>query len=340
VPPPGQQAEPSGGSGPPVRVPPVTLVVGPEELLVDRAVAQVLRAVRAEEPGADVRDLAASAVEPGALTELTSPSLFGDRTAIVVRGLQDAGDAVLAELKYYVAAPESDVVLVLTHAKGQRGSGVLKAAREGGAREVTCAEVRTRADRLAFLGAEFAAARRRASPEAVETLLEAVGHDLRALAAAAAQLCADTEGTIDARVVRTYYAGRAEVTGFVVADRAVEGRTGEALVQLRYALASGTDPVLVVTALAMALRNLVKVASAPRGLREPELARALGMPAWKIRVVRGQLRGWTAESIAVALPAVAAADAAVKGAAADPLHALERAVVTIARARDGHPAPR
>lgn len=313
----------------------VTLVTGPEELLAERAVGGLVRGVRAEDRDADVRDLPAAELAGGVVTELTSPSLFGERKVIVVRGLQESNDAVVAELKAYVAAPDPDVVLVITHKGGQRGRGVLDAARKAGAREVVCAEVKSRRDRVSFVQSEFAGLHRRTTGEAAETLLDAVGADLRALAAAVDQLCADTTGTVDTDVVRRYYAGHAEVSGFTVADRAMEGRADEALVQLRYSVAGGTDPVLVVSALAMALRAIVRVAAAPRGLREADLAKELAMPPWKIRTVRGQLRGWEAEGVAVALAAVARADAAVKGAAADPLYELERAVVTIAGARTG-----
>lgn len=319
----------------PAPPPPVTLVVGPEELLADRAVAEIAAAVRAVDPETDVRRLAAAGLEPGVVTGLTSPSLFGGRTVIVVDGVQDAAEDLVAELKACVRAPVDDVTLVLTHRGGTRGSGVLKAAREAGAAEVSCAEVKSRRDRLSFVGAEFARARRKATGEAQETLLDAVGADLRALAGAVHQLCADTSGVVDVEVVRRYYAGHAEVSGFTVADRAVEGRPDEALRQLGYALGSGTEPVLITSALASTLRGLVKVSAASRGAREADLARQVGMPPWKVRIARQQLRGWTPEGIAAALTAVAQADEAVKGAAADPRYALERAVVTVARARGG-----
>jgi DNA polymerase-3 subunit delta len=105
------------------------------------------------------------------------------------------------------------------------------------------------------------------------------------------------------------------------------------LVQLRWALACGVEPVLVVAALAMALRNIAKLAGAARGARPADLARDLGMPPWKVDRVRAQLRGWDGEGIARALAAVAAADADVKGAAASAGYALERALVRVGAAR-------
>ena len=59
---------------------------------------------------------------------------------------------------------------------------------------------------------------------AASALVDAVGHDLRALAAAVAQLLSDGEGgpiTVDQ--VRRYFGGRSEVTSFAVADAALAG---------------------------------------------------------------------------------------------------------------------
>ena len=161
--------------------------------------------------------------------------------------------------------------------------------------------------------------------------------DLRELSAACAQLISDTDAAVTPEVVTRYYAGRAEVTSFQVADLAVEGRTSEALKQLRFAIGCGVAPVLVTSALAQSLRSIGRVASAPRGARPADLARDLGMPPWKVDVVRRQIRGWNGDALAVAIAAVAAADGAVKGAggAGDPGYALEKAVVQICQARGG-----
>jgi len=311
---------------------PVTLAVGPEELLADRAVAAVVAAARAADPDTDVRDLAPGALQPGALAELTSPSLFAERRVIVVRAAQDLGADVVKELKEYLASPVEDTALVLAHAGGAKGKGLLDAARKAGAREVPCAKLTKPAERLAFVRAEFRTAGRSASEDACRALLDAVGSDLRELASACSQLAADTEGTIDEAVVATYYTGRAESTGFQVADLAVTGRTAEALGQLRWALAVGEKPTGIVFALASGVRAIGRVATADRGMRPADLARELGMPPWKIDRVRQQLRGWTGDGVAAALRAIAEADAAVKGAAGDPAYALEQAVVTVARA--------
>ncbi len=97
---------------------PVTLVVGDEEFLSDRAVASVVTAVRAADPEAEVHDLVGGKVEPGELTTLASPSLFGDRSILVIRAAQDLQKDVIAEIVKYAAHPADDTVLVLAHPVG------------------------------------------------------------------------------------------------------------------------------------------------------------------------------------------------------------------------------
>ncbi|TDC20578.1 DNA polymerase III subunit delta [Streptomyces sp. 8K308] len=311
---------------------PVTLAVGQEELLLDRAVQEVVAAARAADPDTDVRDLAPGELQPGTLAELTSPSLFAERKVVVVRQAQDLGADTVKDVRAYLGAPAEEITLVLLHAGGAKGKGLLDAARKAGAREVACAKMTKPADRLAFVRGEFRAAGRSATPGACQALVDAIGSDLRELASACAQLAADIEGAVDEEVVGRYYTGRAEASSFTVADRAVEGRTAEALEALRWALATGVAPVLVTSALAQGVRSIGRLASAPSGMRQGDLARELGMPPWKIDRVRQQMRGWSAEGVAVALRAVAEADAAVKGGGYDPEYALEKAVVTIAGA--------
>ncbi|MQA82490.1 MAG: DNA polymerase III subunit delta [Streptosporangiales bacterium] len=318
---------------------PVTLVTGGEELLVDRAVSGVLSAARAADPGTEVHELTGGELEAGRLSELTSPSLFGEPRVVVVRSAESLGKDVVAELTGLVGEAADDVRIVLVHAGGNRGKGVLDLAAQAKARKVDCPPVKRHGERLDFLVAETRRLGGTLADGGARALLDAVGNDLRELAMACAQLVADAGGPdaaprIDADTVARYYTGRAEATSFTVADRAVEGRAADALEQLRWALAVGVAPVLVTSALAQGVRSLALVRAA-EGKRSADLVKDLGMPPWKIDRARKQARGWTDEAITQAVQAVAEADARVKGEAADPAYALERAVVTIARCARG-----
>ena len=90
------------------------------------------------------------------------------------------------------------------------------------------------------------------------------------------------------------------------------------------------------SALASGLRSLAKLVSAPRGLRNNDLVREVGVPSWKLDTLRGQARGWDPDGLARAIRAVARADAEVKGAASDPAYALEKMVLDVVRSRSAH----
>ena len=322
-----------------VRVAPVALVVGDEELLVERAVTRLVAEARSAAGdhqagmGEDGHDVRAAALGPGELASLTAPSLFGGGSVVVLRDVQDAAKHVADELVSAAADPAPDVVLVLTHAGGVKGKALLTTLTKRGVPVVECSKVTRLADRLAFVRGEFRQAGRTIEESGVRALLDALGSDLREIAAACGQLAADTTGVIDQAVVARYYRGRAEASGFTVADRAVEGRLGEALELLRWALAVGVSPVLITSGLAQGVRLLGRVGSAPRGQSGPALAAEIGAPPWKIDRVRQQLRGWTPEGVARALAAVAEADAQVKGEGTSPGYALELAIRRIVASR-------
>jgi DNA polymerase-3 subunit delta len=318
-------------------VQPVTLVVGEEEFLVDRAVRELVAQARQSlgdtgDGGSGPHEAEAAELTRGELTSLTSPSLFGGGAIVVIRGAQHAGKEVAAEITRYAAAPPPDAALILTHAGGAKGKALIAGLKQAGAQVIECPRLTRAAERAEFVRSEFRSAGRQADQGAVQALLDAVGGDLRELASAVSQLASDTEGRISAATVARYYRGRAEATGFSVADHAIEGRLVEALEQLRWALATGTAPVLITSALANGIRLLGRVGAAG-GKNAAALAGEVGAPPWKVEQVRRQLRRWHPDGVARALQAVAEADAQVKGDSVSAAYALERAIRRITAAR-------
>ncbi len=312
---------------------PLVLVVGPEDLLVERAVGAVVAASRQAHPGTEIIEMEGAGYDAGSLAVHVSPSLFAEPRTVILHGLDDAGEALVADVLAYLAEPADDVTLVLCHRGGARAKKVLDAARAAGAQVVECPAIKSDRDKTDFVTREFRSAKRQVSPDAVRALVEAVGSDLRELASACSQLVADTEGRVEVESVLLYHSGKVEATGFRVADAAVNGRTGEALGLLRHALATGLDPVPIVAVLASNLRTLAKVAAAGRTGRSADVGKELGMAPWQVDKARRQLSGWEPDGLARSIMAVAEADAAVKGGGRDPEYAVERAVVTVASSR-------
>jgi DNA polymerase-3 subunit delta len=311
----------------------VILVSGPESLLAERAASSILERLRAEAPEVEISTIEASRLDGGKLAEVTSPSLFSTRRAAVITDLANLPADLSAEVAAMAADPVEDLALVLVHPGGVKGKALLDKLKKSRVEVIDCPTTKTW-ELPQFVSAETRRAGGTIDTAAAQFLVDAVGHDLRSLAAAVSQLVADSEErAISLELVRRYFGGRSEVTGFAVSDAALAGHTGVAMEQLRWALSTGVAPVLVTSALAAGLRGLGRLITASPGLAEHDLAREVGVPPWKLRTMRPQARGWDQSGIAQALKAVAAADAQVKGAASDAAFALERAVLAVAHAR-------
>lgn len=311
----------------------VILVSGPETLLAERALAEIRRQVLDEAADAEVAEIEATRLDGTRLQEMTSPSLFSNRCAAVITDAAELTTELTEMVLALVRAPVPELALVVVHGGGQKNKALLDGLKKAGAEVIDCPPVKTW-ELPQFVSAETKRAAGSIESGAAQALVDAVGHDLRALAAAVQQLLADSEsGTIDVEQVRRYFGGRSEVTSFAVADAALAGRTGVAMEQLRWALATGVAPVLVTSAFASGVRGLGKLVTAGGGLSDNDLAREVGVPPWKLKSMRGQARGWDQAGLAAALKAVAVADADIKGAADDAAFALERMVLTVSRAR-------
>lgn len=315
--------------------PSLHLVLGEEELLVERAVRDALEAARKADATAELTRAKVSELTAGALAELVSPSLFSEGRVIVLDAAQDASQEIADAIMSYAAQPADGVTLLVVHTGGGRsksGKALPATLRKAGAAVTECAKITRPAERESFVRNEIRRAGGRIDASATAALIDAVGTDLRELSAAATQLVADSGGTVDENAVRRYHRGRADVTGFAVAEKAVAGDRAAALESVRWALQIGVPHVLVADALADAVRTIARVAAAGRG-NPNHLAGQLGMPPWKIRKAQGQVRGWGPDGLAEAMRTVARLNAEVKGAAAHPDYALERAILEVAAAK-------
>ncbi len=255
---------------------PLHLVVGDESLLVERAVARAVTAAREADPAVEVAHLPVGEITAGVLGELVSPSLFAESRVVVIENAHDASAEATTLLLDYARTPSDGVTLVVVHrgppkggkarkapAKGAKGGGprgdaLLEGLRGAGATEASAAGL-SDDQRADFVRTEVRQAGGRMTGDALGLLMDAVGSDLRELAAAASQLVSDSGGQVDADAVRAFHRGRAEVTGFAVAERAITGDRTAAIESLRWALETGVPHVLLADALADAVRTVARV---------------------------------------------------------------------------------
>jgi len=251
----------------------LVLVQGAESLLADRAITQVI----ASKADAQVITLSSDEIEIGVITDNLAPSLFGDQRVVVIKEIQDLDSECSDEIATYLENQDENLTLLLWHKGGVKGKALVDKIKKAGAQIIAAEAVKKESEKSDFVRAEFKRLNRKITTEAVQALIDSLGSDLRELSAACSQLASDValQKTIDEDDVTAYQQGRVESTGFDVADAAVEGNTPIAIINLRNALATGTDPVLIVSALASSFRTLAKVSGASRSVKSFELAQSM-----------------------------------------------------------------
>lgn len=310
------------------------LILGSEGALSDRALTKLTAQLHDEK--CEITNLFASDVLVGDIADALAPSLFSERRALIIRDLQDLPEDSKDEVTRYLDSPDPSTTVVFVHKGGVKGKGLLDAIKKIKPELIACDPIKKEAEKEEFVRNLFLDLKRKATPGAISALVGALGNDLRELQSAISQIAADApSGTIDEIMIDKFHQGRVETTGFDVADATLDGNLSSALIALRSALETGTDPVMITSAIASSLRSLAKVSGVNRAVKSFELAGQLGMAPWQIDKARRQLNNWSPAQIADAVGAIARADAEVKGAASDPIYALEKALTRITSSYKG-----
>jgi DNA polymerase-3 subunit delta len=317
------------------RVSQLHLMLGEEDLLVERAIADVLRAARQQAGTEDIPmdRLRAGEVGTSELAELLSPSLFADERVVVLEAAAEAGKDAVGLIAATAADLPEGTMLVVVHSGGGRAKALAGQLEKLGAEVHKCAKIKWPSERVDFVRREFRELKVKVSDETVNVLVDAVGSDVRELASACSQLVADTDGQVDAAAVRRYHSGKAEVKGWDIADMAVVGDIAGAAEALRWAMLSGEPHVVLADALAEAVHAIARIG--PQSGDHYRLASELGMPPKRVEKVQRQARRWSRDSVAEAIRVVAALNGDVKGVAADADYALEAAVRRVAELAGG-----
>lgn len=313
----------------PVALAQVTLIHGSEEVLAERALELELD----NRPEFERTFLAGAELTTGRFSETIAPSLFAEKRVVVIRALHEAPSEIVEEIERDLEIADPNVHLIFIHGGGNKAKGFVDRLKKAKASVITCEPLKKVSDKESFIKNEFKEAGRKVSPAAISALIDATGSDMRELAASCRQIAFDVAASkevIDEGDIANFYQGRVEASGFDVADAVIAGDETGALIALRNALDTGTDPVMIIAATASSVRTIAKVAGEPRNANPYQLASKLGLAPWQIEKARKSISRWSPQLIKFSIQELAAADVAVKGGESDPIYAVERCVLAIA----------
>ena len=205
----------------------VSIVYGGDSYLNDQRVRDLTHQALNAYPDADVVELDATDADRYAFDEAVSPSLLADRAIVVVRNLQNADEKLGDVIAAYCGQSNNDAnasPVICQHEGGTKGKRIHDLIIKAGAREEKVPDLKKADAKINFVMQQFERRHRRVDPMAAQQLVAVLGERTGELAAMCGQLCFDfDDDPIGIERVNQYLTADPQVSGFAVADRALEG---------------------------------------------------------------------------------------------------------------------
>lgn len=318
------------------RIMPVTLVVGGDDYLNNLNARTLREKIQKNAPDAEIIELDASSADKYAFDEAVGPSLFGDGTIVIINDLQIADESLVEAIEKFCQQAqnnennfdESSLSWVIArHEGGLKGKSIVTRLTKAGAQTITVPDLKKDDAKLNFVMSIFDRHNRSVEPQAAQRLVAVLGGKTGELAALCSQLCFDyDDNPITLNIVDRYLIADPQVTGFFVADKAVTGHLGSAVLSARTAVAQGVDPIALIGALASKVRLIALAMAVRNGTISSAEAKA---NPWALKMAMRQLAGWSSAGVSKSLQALAWADEQCKGGSSDANYALEKCIMII-----------
>ena len=291
---------------------PVSLLWGEDEFLLREAALELLGDLQPVEVDGGLW-------QGGETADLATPSLFGERRALLVSNAKALPDEGVRELARYLEAPDPGAPLVLVAVVGDRAkapAALVKLVKGVG----TVTEVKIQRKELpGWLLKRATAKGLDLAPDGAAALVDTLGEDPGALERALEQLAtAFTGERITREIVARQFRGLGEQHVWDLCDRAFSRDLSGAMRSLRTLLEAGEAGLMLLGAITSRLRDLIRVASLPERLAPADAARQAGLRFdWQVRRYRQQAKRFSAEDLAGLHERIAWADRALKSGATD-----------------------
>lgn len=322
------------------RVMPVTLVVGGDAYLNELNARNVREKVQKSAPDAEIIELDASTADQYAFDEAVGPSLFGDGTIVIINNLQQADESLVDAIENFCKQAQnsensennfvdsSATWVIARHEGGLKGKSIITRLTKAGANTITVPDLKKDDAKLNFVMSIFERHNRSVEPQAAQRLVSVLGSKTGELAALCSQLCFDyDDNPITLDIVDRYLIADPQVTGFFVADKAVAGHAGSAVLAARTAITQGVDAIALIGALAAKVHVIALAMAIRNGTISSAEAK---VNPWALKMAMRQLAGWNSAGVSKCLQSLAWADEQCKGGSSDANYALEKCIMLIA----------
>lgn len=317
---------------------PVYLIFGKEELLLERALRRLRDMVAAEgDPDFDFDTFSGdNAKADDVIAAANTLPFIAPKRLIVVRDADKMSAEELGLLAEYAKNPSPVSTLVLAASSIARNTRIYKAVDAlGGVSEYAAPK---KSELPSWVSKLFVAKGRTITRDGAETLVRAVGKDLRRLDSEADKVIAyaGEKQQLEAADVEAVVVESAPTSIFEFLD-ALGARDAASALGLLGDLVDSGESLPGIQAMSLRhLRSLIGIVSLrDRGLSSGECARTLKLADWQYRNLARQAERFRAEELIDALRGAAEGDAKMKTSQGDPRLVFERWVVSVCD-RSGH----
>jgi len=293
--------------------PPIHLLWGEDAFLLREAALAIIG------PEVAAREIDGGEWQGGETGDLATPSLFGERRALLVTDGRALPDDALRELEAYLSSPDPQAILVVCATVPERGKAPAPLVKlvepVGTVREIKIA----RKDLPSWLSTRAKARQADLAPDGAAALVDTLGEDPAALEQALGQLSAAFPGQrLTRELVARQFRGLGEQHIWDLCDKAFGKDLEGSMRSLSTLLESRADALMLLGGLASRMRDLLKVKSLPERMPPAELAKAAGLRFdWQARRYRDQARRFSLEELVDLHARIAETDRALKSGAAD-----------------------
>jgi len=306
----------------------VHLLWGEDEFLLREAALELLDGLQPVEVDGGLW-------QGGETGDLATPSLFGERRALLISDAKALPDEGVRELARYLEAPDPDAPLLLVAGVGDRAkvpAALVKLVKGVG----TVTEVKiARKELPGWILKRAKAKELDLAPDGAAALVDTLGEEPGSLERALDQLATAFAGErITREIVARQFRGLGEQHVWDLCDKAFSRDLPGAMRSLRTLMEAGEAGLMLLGAITSRLRDLIRVKSLPERLAPAEAAREAGLRFdWQVRRYREQAKRFSPEELAGLHERITWADRALKAGATDDV-VLPRLVAAIA----GEPA--
>jgi DNA polymerase-3 subunit delta len=271
--------------------PSAVLLWGEDGFVLREEAAEVLGGVQPVE--VDAADW-----QGGETADLATPSLFGERRALLITDARALPEAARKELAAYLAAPSPDSLLVATATVGERSKPPVWLTKLFGAGEVRSVSVGRR-DLPAWLAARAKSRGLQIEPRVPTALIDVIGEDPAELDQALEQLADAYPGRkVTVEMATSQFRGLGDQKVWDLCDKAFARDLSGAMRSLESLLAAREEPLMILGGIASRLRELIRVREMMDRVPARDLARAASLRfEWQAKPYRALASNYSPEQL-------------------------------------------